>query len=437
MSDTTRPSKSPANKAVLTVALTVFVDIMGFAIIIPLVALYGRMYGATTEQQALLGCIYSLMQLCFAPLWGSISDRIGRRRVILFSILGGALANFGFGLATNFAHLFAARALAGMFAANIATAQACAADLSNPANRAKHMGIIGAAIGLGFTLGPPIGGLSAKYLGLQYPGIIAGTICILNLLMALRYLPETKKPSPVDTSSINTSSINTSSIEIVPPHPKATTSESCRPSSLSCIVPAVTARLIRLSKLHAILVILIAVFFFTTCAFSQMEQVFSLLLQDTLRFDISDASLYSSLMMLAMGMVSITIQGRFIHRLVLRFGETRLLKIGLLIAAIGMLSFSQSFSLTTFTVAALLIATGGALLNPSLNSLISKHAYRNADGDSLQGLTFGLAQSAGSLARTIGPFTGIYTYYSLSSLAPFAIASLLYFVAFILIKSIK
>src|ERR1700722_14214735 len=169
---------------------TVLIDLVGFGMVIPLISLYGRHYGASGLQLPILGGIYSLMQFFFAPLWGSLSDRVGRRPILLLSLTGSTLSYLIFGLAPNYTWLLLARAFGGIFAANISTAQAYIADVTTPADRAKGMGLIGAAFGIGFTLGPPIGGIAAAKVGLWAPGLFAALVCGLNLIFAVFKLPE-------------------------------------------------------------------------------------------------------------------------------------------------------------------------------------------------------------------------------------------------------
>src|SRR5689334_11256831 len=140
---------------------TVLVDLIGFGMVIPLIGLYGRHYGASSLQLSVLGGIFSLMSFLFAPFWGSLSDQFGRRPIIIMSLLGSTASYVIFGLAPNYWWLLISRAVGGIFAANISAAQAYIADVTSTEDRAKGMGLIGAAFGIGFTLGPPVGGIAA------------------------------------------------------------------------------------------------------------------------------------------------------------------------------------------------------------------------------------------------------------------------------------
>lgn len=381
-------------KHLYIVAMVVLVDMLGFAMIVPLVALYGKNFGASFYELAILGSSYSFFQLLFASLWGKLSDRIGRRPVLLFSLFGSTLSHAIFGLSQSFAMLLFARSLSGVFAANIATAHAAAADLTDESNRLSSMGVLGASIGLGFTIGPAFGGLSAYYLGLAWPGFLASLICGINLLLAFKFLPETHHCASSEE----------------PPGEKNTNSSSGSQDS---------------SRASSFVWSLPAIYFLCICAFSHMEQVFALSLQSKLLIDVQLASLKAGQLMLIMGLVSIAFQGYLVRKLAPLFGETTIFYFGLTGAILGMLAFTLSGSFVQLAWSAVIIAGGTALLMPALTALIAKaHPQR-------RGQAFGINQSAGSLARIIGPFSGLYVF-GLSAILPFWIAMALYFSAGIL-----
>ncbi|MBI2951463.1 MFS transporter, partial [bacterium] len=169
--------------------LTVFIDLLGFGIVLPLLPYYAESFGAGPLTVTLLSSSYSLMQFLFAPVWGRLSDRVGRRPILVLSLAGSALSYLLFGLAGSLAALFATRLLAGVCAANISTAQAYIADVTTPETRAKGMGMIGAAFGLGFIFGPAAGGALSRY-GYAVPAFFAGGLSLLALALALFRLPE-------------------------------------------------------------------------------------------------------------------------------------------------------------------------------------------------------------------------------------------------------
>src|SRR5437764_4731620 len=174
--------------------LIVFVDLVGFGLIIPLLPFYGERFVASPQQITILLAIFSLMSMLAAPLWGRLSDRIGRRPVLMASMAAAALAYLWLGFAGELWMLFAARAFAGICAGNIAAAQAYIADVTPPEKRARGMGMIGAAFGLGFIIGPALGGIVAgndlATADLQTPGLIAAGLSAAAFLGVVLFLPE-------------------------------------------------------------------------------------------------------------------------------------------------------------------------------------------------------------------------------------------------------
>ncbi|NJM09791.1 MAG: TCR/Tet family MFS transporter [Bdellovibrionaceae bacterium] len=190
------------DKRLIIIFVTVFVDLVGFGIIIPMNPYLAGKYGATPLQVGLLMSVYSLFQFIFAPVWGQLSDRYGRRPVILVSLLGAALAHTGFAFATSLTGLLIARGLAGLFGGNISAAMAYIADITAEKDRSKGMGLIGAAFGLGFICGPVLGGVFGEIgrgmgttppFNESFPALIAGLICFVNFLSALKFLPESRR----------------------------------------------------------------------------------------------------------------------------------------------------------------------------------------------------------------------------------------------------
>ncbi len=366
--------KANAKSPLFVIFSTVFVDLVGFGMVIPLIGLYGRHFGASGAELSILGAIFSLLQFCFTPFWGALSDRIGRRPVILISLLGSTLSYVMFALAPNFGWLLLSRAFGGLFAANISAAQAYIADITKPEDRAKGMGLIGAAFGIGFTLGPPLGGIAAAKLGLAAPGLIAGAICGLNFLIAIFRLPESLTP------------------------------ELRAQAGKRSLSPLPVGRLIQAAK-HPELLYLLMAWFFVTFAFSNMEQTFSLLFQDKFTLTTEDAGLKTGLILMAAGIIGALIQGGWIRKLVPRYGERRLILIGLALNAVALLVFPIGPTYATYFLIFLPMAVGTAFINPSLNSLISRSASASE-----QGATLGLSQGLGSLARALGPFCGLLTF---------------------------
>ncbi len=373
----TQKSQKKSRSPLLVIFTTVFLDLVGFGIIIPLIGLYGRDFGATTYELMILGAIYSLMQFFFSPIWGKLSDRIGRRPILLMSLLGSTTSYFLFAFAHNIWFLIFTRALAGVFAANVSTAQAYIADVTEAKDRAKGMGLIGAAFGIGFTLGPPIGGISAAKWGLSAPGIIAGTLCGLNFLLAIFRLKESLP-------------------------------ESIRQDNLK--KPKVGVRREQLHTLKRVardpkLMLPILSTFFAVFAFSNFEQVFSLFLQGKLDLTTEMAGYKTGMILMWAGVLGAVVQGGLIRRLAPKYGEVKLAVVGFFLQGIGMILFSQSPTFGSFFLTAIPLALGSGLINPSLAALVSKRADAHE-----QGAVIGLKEGMSSLARIFGPLVGFLAF---------------------------
>ena len=179
------------------VFLTLFLDLLGFGIILPVQPFYCESFGASATQVTLIGAVYSLMQFVFAPLWGRLSDRIGRRPVVLVSIAFACVGWLILGFANALWMFLLSRAVAGFGNANLGTVQAIVADITRPDERAKGMGLVGAAFGMGFLFGPVVGGYFGQNYGPEVPALIAAGLAALNWVLALLLLPETRKPGVV------------------------------------------------------------------------------------------------------------------------------------------------------------------------------------------------------------------------------------------------
>ena len=369
----------PSGKSPLVVIFTtVFLDLVGFGMIIPLVGIYGRHYGASGLELAVLGSIYSLMQFFFSPIWGRMSDRVGRRPILLLSLAGSTASYFLFAFANTLPLIIASRALAGIFAANISTAQAYIADVTEPKDRAKGMGLIGAAFGIGFTLGPPIGGISTAKIGLMAPGLIAGTLCLMNLILAWFRLNESL-PASVQEENRKKSSGST------------------RLAQLEALGRVVRDKPLFLPVIST---------FFATFAFSNLEQVFSLLIQTRFQLDVTDAAYKTGMVLMWSGILGAMIQGGFIRKWVPKYGEVKLAILGFFIQGFAMIVFAHSPSYGAFFLSAIPLALGSGLINPTLAALVSKRA-----GASEQGAVIGLKEGMSSLARILGPFCGIIAFH--------------------------
>ena len=332
---------------------TVVIDLIGFGIVIPILPLYAKDLGASPTVIGALASSYALMQFLFAPLWGRMSDRYGRRPIILIALAGSAISSLLIGLATSLIFLFVARILNGISGASYSAAQAYVADVTSPEERARGMGLIGAAFGLGFVLGPAIGGLCA-IIDPRFPFFVAAGVAALNLVLAWKRLPEPER----------------------------------RPSARSS-----QRDLLRAAFRDGRIAPMITITFLGTFAFVGMEQTFALLGQARFDFGLVETGLVFTYI----GIIVAVVQGKAIGPLVARLGERRVMLTGLVLtgAALGLLAITTHLW-ALFPVMALLAASG--LVFPTVTSLVSK-----AVGDADQGGMLGLLASSSGLARVAGP----------------------------------
>jgi DHA1 family tetracycline resistance protein-like MFS transporter len=341
--------------------LIVFIDLVGFGLVIPLLPFYAERFAASPLQMTMLFATFSLMSMISAPFWGRLSDRVGRRPVLMASMAAAAFAYLGLAFAAALWMVFAARAFAGACAGNIAAAQAYIADVTQPEQRARGMGMIGAAFGLGFIIGPVLGGVVAgndlATADLATPGLIAAGLSVVAFLGVILLLPESLAPG------------------------QATASHGRIAAVRSALSRPVLARLI-------------AVFFLATLAFSGMETTFAW--WAIAQFGWGPRSI--GFVFFYVGLLSAVMQGVLIGPLTGRFGEERLMLGGLAFLLIGLVLLPFAGDLPRLLVALSALAVGNGALAPSLNSLISRRA-----GAGEQGEVMGVAQSVASLSRVLGP----------------------------------
>jgi multidrug resistance protein len=348
----------------IIVFVTVFIDLLGFGIIIPLLPFYAETFGATGFTIGLLATSFSLMQFIFAPVWGRVSDRIGRRPIILLGLLGSCLSYLAFGLASTLTTLFLARIFAGIAGANIPTAQAVVADLTTPENRAKGMGLVGAAFGLGFIFGPAIGGFLSRY-GYAVPAFFASGLSLANFVAAWFLLPETLKPEHRAVERMG----------------------------------RIDALRAALARPH--LPLLLVIGFLVVAAFSGYESTFALFAERTYGFTASSIGYIFAFV----GVILVIVQGALVGRVVKWIGEHHIVPASLALVAAGLLMIPATTSVAALLVASGVMAVGMGFNNPSLMSLISR--YSAAED---QGGVMGLTQSLNSLARIVGPMWGGFAF---------------------------
>jgi len=345
--------------------LTVFIDLLGFGLVIPILPTYAVEMGASSLQVGLVMAVYALMNFIFSPFWGSLSDRMGRRPVIAFTVFITALAFLLLANAHSLALLFAARMLAGIGSANIAASQAYITDVTPPEGRAKALGLIGAAFGIGFIFGPPVGGIIKEHFGMDAVGYTAMGLSLLNLVLVLLFLPESLKVKDASNK-----------LEIKP-----------------------VSQAIRALRNERFRDLFLTSFIYIT-AFSMMQITVALLWAQ--HYGLSEAQV--GYMFAAIGFASAIVQGTLVGWLARTYGEARLMVIGCVLMGLGLLAIPfvpvAYFVPLAFVPIALLAFANGCLM-PSITSLLSRNA-----SDKEQGQVLGMNQSFGSLARIAGPTMG-------------------------------
>lgn len=345
--------RADSSRSTLSVVIaTVFVDIVGFGMILPILPGQADRFGSSPAAIGMLVASYSAIQFLLAPFWGRMSDRFGRRPVLLIGLAGSALSYVVFAIAGSFEVLLVSRLLDGGSGATVNVAQAYLADESPAEARARAMGKVGAAVGMGFIVGPLLGGIAASR-GAATVGWVAAAITLANLIVAWRILPE-----------------------------------SARPRDIAAVPPLV----VNPSRLALPL----AVLFLATLAFSVMYVVFPLWSEQTLGASRSTVGYWFALV----GLVTAVVQGGFLGRTVTWLGEHGSARLGTALLAVGLLSVPFAGlrgGLALYLVLAVLGA-GYGLAGPAMLGLVSR-----LTGATRQGRILGVAQSATSLARIVGP----------------------------------
>jgi MFS family permease len=359
------------------VFLTVVVDLIGFGIVLPLLPLYADRFQASGEQIGLLFASFSAMQFLFAPIWGRISDRVGRRPILLVGLAGSVVFYTIFGFADSVAWLFVARIGAGICGATISVSNAYIADVTPPEQRARGMALIGAAFGIGFAVGAPLGlfamhegealhraGFAPEWFALGMPGFVAAAISLVSFLWTLTSVGE-------------------------PPRHEAT---SRRLLDLNAL------RRVRASPLLQVLLVL---HFCSVFAFSNLESTLTLMLED--RFHYAKPQMGAVYLFLALFLA--LSQGLIVRRLMKRFDERTMSRAGFVIMFAGLSGLALCTTLPSLLVSVAVSVGGFGCVAPSLSSLIS----RQVDA-ATQGAMMGLAASASAMGRIFGPVVGNTVY---------------------------
>lgn len=399
--------------------LTVMLDLIGFGIVLPLLPTYAKDLGASPFMIGLIAAIFSIMQFIFSPLWGKLSDKIGRRPVMLISIFVTALSYLIFSQSDTILLLIFARGLSGIGSANIAAAQAYITDVTDSKSRSGAMGMIGAAFGVGFIIGPLVGGLLKHNYGIEMVGYVASALIFFDFILAIFFLPESNKQAKKFNLGMFSG--------------KSAASSSANGSSSSFLKEKITEyvdglKLTFSSKPLALLMIANYIF---TFAIVNM-QVASILLWKEY-FGASDQEI--GYIFAYVGFFSVIVQGGLIRQLIRKLGEHKLFLWGHIFTFAGVffVPFIPQDTLFSYGLLILLcFAIGTSLVAPINLSMISLYSYKQKQGQIL-----GLSQSVNSFARIMGPFSGSILY-GMNFHAPYIVAGLLTiigtFIAFALFK---
>ena len=378
-------TRQPMPAGFWTIWTTVALDLVGFGIVVPILGRYAERFGANGFEVGLLFASFSLAQMVFAPVLGRVSDRIGRKPVIVFSLVGTAIGCFVTGAAGALWVLFLGRILDGASGASIAVAQGAVADIAPPERRAQLLGMLGAAFGVGFVVGPALGGLAALG-GPHVPFYVAGTIAAVNAVAAVIRLPETRPEARED-------------------------------------VAATRAR----GALSPVLRRFAAVGLLSTLGFAGFEATFSLWGART--FSLTEGS--TALVFLFVGALLVLVQGVLIGRLTDVFGSRLLMRAGLVVVASGMFMLAATSTWPVLFVALTLIAFGQGVAVPTGTALVTEMAPENRRGEAL-----GYQQSVAAFGRVAGPVLAGLMFDHVRPGAPFVAAGALAGIALIAVWTV-
>lgn len=376
-----------SNKALITIFLIVFIDLLGFGIILPLLPFIAQKYQANAAQIGLLTATYSFFQLLAAPVLGRLSDRFGRKKILILSQLGSALGFIILAFANSLPLLFLSRIIDGLTGGNISIAQAYIADVTDKKNRARGMGLIGAAFGLGFIFGPALGGALSK-ISYSTPALVAAFVSFLTVLTTILFLKET-----VDTKKALES-------------PK--TEFSFKELKIVLLIPNLS--------------FLIIIFFLINLAFSLTQGNLALWTEKTFGYDPSK----NGFIFAYVGVLAVLVQVVVLPFLLKKLNENIILKIASFNLFLSFFLIFLSKNEPIFYLALTFMPLGNGLANPSIQSIASKDVPKEEYGG-----TLGLLQSAGSMGRILGPIIGGELFYLFNKDLPFLFASIILFLVFL------
>lgn len=353
------------NNRLAIIFVIVFVDLLGFSLILPLLPYYAQTFGADAFVTGLLVASYAVAQLIGAPLLGRLSDRVGRRPVLLISIFGTFVGFLLLGFAGALWMLFVSRVVDGLTGGNLSVAQAYISDVTDQKNRAKALGLIGAAFGLGFIIGPAVGGALSVY-GYAVPAFAAAALSAINLIAVFFWLPESL-------------------------------TDERRAAMVAQKKPAFTFAALWNALNRPRVGPLLHTRFFFGLAFATFQTIFSLYAMD--RFGLTAQA--TGYVLAYVGVLSVVVQGLAIGKLAARFTETQLIFASTIIMAISLLAWAFAPSLTLLLIIMAPLAFAGGTLNTVLGSALTKAVYPEEIGG-----TLGLSASVESLTRVIAPSAG-------------------------------
>lgn len=382
--------KSNNSKALVTIFFVVFIDLMGFGLILPLLPFIAEKFQANAFQIGLLTAAYSFFQFIASPILGRLSDRYGRKKLLILSQFGSMIGFILLGLAQSLPLLFLSRIIDGTTGGNISIAQAYIADITDSKNRAKGMGVLGAAFGLGFILGPVIGGLLARF-GFWVPAFFAAAVSALTIFVTAAFLQET-----VDGTQSRTKEKTKFSFE--------------KMKSVLTTQP---------------LGLLIIVFFLINFAFSGMQGTFSLWAEATYGWGPSEIGYIFAYI----GVLSVLIQLKVLPWVIRKYGDATTLLMGVPLLALGLLLIPLSTHLAILMVANALLILGNSLTNPTISALASENVAPEEYGG-----TLGLLQSSASFGRIIGPILAGELFHVISKDAPFVASGVTLIITYLILE---
>ncbi|MBI1270068.1 MFS transporter [bacterium] len=379
----------PGKMALLLIFLTIFIDLVGFGLIIPALPTYAQELNASKSTIGYLIASYSVMQFLFMPFWGRLSDRVGRKKILLVSLTASFLGYLIWGFADSIWLLFFSRMVAGFGNANIAVAQAYISDVTSLEDRAKGMGLVGAAFGLGFVIGPAIGaGASAMGMGLAALGFIAAAFSFIDLILTAIYLPEPKVRSDAGKQRYG--------------------------MGIGFYLNTLQAPELRVSLL---------IFLVSTFAFANMEATLVLLTNEQFKFD----NMQNMLMFLYIGVLMVIVQGRLIHGLNKKFGERKLIFAGCSLVAVGLVLTPLTSNPIVLYLALGILALGSGINTPANQSMLSKLAPEESVGG-----VMGVGQSLSTMGRILGPAVGGFAFEHYGATSPYIIGAVTMVLAVVL-----